>query len=194
MGDATITRLSATPWAASLINDPKWTAAETPSRIAKPTGEDSFFAETLSTDRTMRACLTLRPTQAINDDWPYREIVTLVEIGEGLNGWPRIIHGGMAATLLDEVSGVLLQLNTAAQVERLKHLHPSGSHVQPGYFTAYLNTSYRLPVPTPGVVLCTAKFERIEGRKVWLRSTIEDGAGTVFTVGEAMFIEMKNKL
>lgn len=187
-------RLSATPWAASLINSPEWTIAETPSRVLKPTGEDSFFAETLSTDRTMRTCLTLRPAQAVDDHWPYQKIVTLVEIGEGLNGYPNIIHGGMAATLLDEVSGVLLQINTAAQLERMKRQNPSGSHVQPSYFTAYLNTSYRLPVPTPGVILCTAKLERTEGRKVWLRATIEDGAGTVFTVGECMFLEMKNKL
>ncbi|KAH9877517.1 hypothetical protein IAQ61_002884 [Plenodomus lingam] len=140
MGDATIMRLSATPWAASLINSPEWTIAETPSRVLKPTGEDSFFAETLSTDRTMRTCLTLRPAQAVDDHWPYQKIVTLVEIGEGLNGYPNIIHGGMAATLLDEVSGVLLQINTAAQLERMKRQNPSGSHVQPSYFTAC--TSY----------------------------------------------------
>ncbi|KAH9871984.1 hypothetical protein J1614_006243 [Plenodomus biglobosus] len=194
MGDAAIKRLSATPWAASLINSPEWTIAETPSRVLKPTGEDAFFAETLSTDRTMRTCLTLRPIQAVDDDWPHKKIVTLVEIGEGLNGYPQIIHGGMAAALLDEVSGILLQLNTAAQLERMKRLRPSDSHVKPSYFTAYLNTSYRLPVPTPGVILCTAKFDRAEGRKVWLRATIEDGAGTVFTEGEAMFLEIKNKL
>ncbi|KAF2852894.1 hypothetical protein T440DRAFT_358290, partial [Plenodomus tracheiphilus IPT5] len=173
---------------------PKWTITEMPSRILKPTGEDAFFAETLSTDRTMRTCLTLKPSEAADDKWPYKEIVTLVEIGEGLNGYPQMMHGGMAAALLDEVSGVLGQLNLKALLERLKRLNPGGSFVQPSYFTAYLNTTYRSPIPTPGVILCTAKVERAEGRKVWFRSTIEDGAGKVYTVGEALFIEIKNKL
>lgn len=107
-----------------------------PSRVLKPTGEDSFFAETLSTDRTMRTCLTMRPTEAADDAWAYKEIVTLVEIGEGLDGYPQIIHGGMAATLLDEVCGVLIQLNTAEQVDRQNKLNPQGSHIQASYFTA----------------------------------------------------------
>lgn len=57
-----------------------------------------------------------------------------------------------------------------------------------------MNTTYRKPVPTPGVILCTAKFERIDGRKVYIRATIEDGMGDVLTVGESMFLEVKNKL
>ena len=57
-----------------------------------------------------------------------------------------------------------------------------------------LNTSYRKPAPTPGTLLCTAKIERQEGRKLYVRGTIEDGGGTVYTVGEAMFIKMTQKL
>ena len=143
MGDAIISRFSSTPWAASLINDAKWTPANTPSRVFKPTGEDSFFAETLSTDRTMRTCLTLRPAKAPEGDWPYQEIVTLVEIGDGLNGYPQIIHGGFAATMLDEVCGVLIQLNTTAKVEQLEKSGRPGPHTRASYFTACLSHRYR---------------------------------------------------
>lgn len=133
--NAAVARLSSTPWAAALIKDAKWTVTETPSRVLKPTGEDAFFAETLSTDRTMRTCLTLRPTEAADNDWAFEQIMTLVEIGEGLNGYPHIIHGGMAAALLDEVSGVLIQLTMAARTERRRRLQPNEFHAYPSYLT-----------------------------------------------------------
>ena len=57
-----------------------------------------------------------------------------------------------------------------------------------------LNTAYKKPIPVPGPVLCTAKMERQDGRKLYVRATIEDGAGTVYTIGECMFVQMKPRL
>ena len=57
-----------------------------------------------------------------------------------------------------------------------------------------LNTVYKKPIPVPGPVLCTAKIERQDGRKLHVRATIEDGTGTVYTTGECMFVEVKPKL
>lgn len=194
MGNATFDRVMAIPWVAQLVNDPKWTPARTGSRLPKPSSEDSFFAETLATDRTVRACLTLRASELADDDLPCKEIVTIVEIGDGLNGYPNLVHGGMLATLLDEVCGVVIVLSTEINLERAKASGLSDKAIGAQYMTAYLNTSYRKPVPTPGTLLCTAKVERQEGRKLYVRGTIEDGAGTVYTVGEAMFIKMVQKL
>jgi hypothetical protein len=120
MGDAAIEKLALVPWAADLINDPKWTRTRTASRLPKESGEDSFFAETLATDRTIRACLTLRPTTEVNDDFAYHEIVTIIQVGDGLNGYPQICHGGFVATMLDEVCGVLIVLNLERSIERAK--------------------------------------------------------------------------
>lgn len=102
MGDHVVNRLSSVPWARALINDPKWTSTRTDSRLPKGSGEDSFFAETLATNRTIRALLTLRLTKEEGDDFPVKEIVTIIDLGDGLNGHPRIAHGGFAATMLDE--------------------------------------------------------------------------------------------
>jgi hypothetical protein len=113
MDDALIAELSSIPWAAALINDRKWTVIRTSSRSPKPTGEDSFFAETLSTDRTIRSILTFRPTQEEEDDLAYKEIKTIVDLGAGLNGYPQIVHGGFAATLLDEACGILASSHAA---------------------------------------------------------------------------------
>jgi acyl-coenzyme A thioesterase THEM4 len=125
MDDASISRLRSIPWVASLINDPKWTCTKTGSRLPKASSEDSFFAETLATDRTIRSCLTLRTTEEADDDLPYKEIVTIVELGDGLNGYPKVCHGGMLATLLDEVCGVLIISNTAKIAEREQSLETS---------------------------------------------------------------------
>lgn len=57
-----------------------------------------------------------------------------------------------------------------------------------------LNTTYKKPVPVPGPLLCTAKIERQDGRKLYVRATIEDGMGTVYTTGECMFVGVKSKL
>jgi thioesterase superfamily protein 4 len=134
MDDAIITGLSSIPWAAALINDREWTAMTTTSRSPKPTGEDSFFAETLSTDRTIRSLLTFRPTQEEEDDLAYKEIKTIVDLGTGLNGYPQIVHGGFAATLLDEACGILVMLIMDKKVQRQREL---GQLVaRPNYFTA----------------------------------------------------------
>jgi thioesterase superfamily protein 4 len=136
MEDAEMNRLISTPWAAALINDPNWTRTTTGSRLPKASGEDSFFAETLATDRTMRACMTLKPTEETEGDMPYKEIVTIVDLGNGVDGYPQTCHGGMVATLMDEVCGVLINLNKERHRERLLQ---SGCQKPPailGYMTA----------------------------------------------------------
>ncbi|KAF1831350.1 hypothetical protein BDW02DRAFT_57899 [Decorospora gaudefroyi] len=194
MEEASITQLSSTPWAAALLNDPNWIPIRTASRSPKASGEDSFFAETLSTDRTIRALLTLRPSKQEEGDLAYKEIRTIVVLGTGLNGYPSIVHGGFAATLLDEMCGILIMLNLEEKARRLKELGRVAS--APSYFTAYLNTAYKKPVPTPGKLLCTAKIERQDAgnRKLYVRATIEDGEGTTYTIGEALFVKAATKL
>lgn len=211
MGDAAIAHLSQTPWCAALIDSPEWTPTRTASRVPKPTTEDSFFAETLGTSRTIRSCLTLRPVKEEEDgDMVFKEVRTIMELGDGLNGYPRMAHGGFVATMLDEVMGVLLTLNIEAKNQRRLEVGRMGPDEGMNCFTACmflemslgavangaqdLNTSYKKPVPTPGVVLCTAKFDRRERNKIYIRTTIEDGQGTVYTVGEGMFIEVKTKI
>jgi hypothetical protein len=92
------------------------------SRVRKSvTTEDSFFAETLGTDRTIRHCLTLRPRREERDgEAAFREVRTIMELGSGLNGHPNICHGGFVATMLDEVLGVLIQLNLEVKARKLK--------------------------------------------------------------------------
>jgi thioesterase superfamily protein 4 len=203
MEDAITDRI---PWVKRLVNDPKWTRAKTPSRVQKSSGEDSYFAETLATERTMRSYLTFRCTQEDDDDQAYKEVRCVVEVGDGLNGFAQTLHGGMAATLLDETCGVLLVLNSEKKIERAKTSDPVDHFMTAcksvsrrgvrsrTNATIDLNTTYKKPIPTPGPILCTAKVERQDGRKLFVRATIEDGSGTIYTIGEALFVRIKPRL
>ncbi|KAF2280208.1 uncharacterized protein EI97DRAFT_369285 [Westerdykella ornata] len=183
--------LRQTPWCRALIDDEEWVPTMTWSRVKKVRNtEDTFFAETLGTERTIRRCLTLRPRRenAGDDEPAFKEVRTIMELGGGLNGHPDVAHGGFVATMLDEVMGVLIQLNLERKVKRLRERergHPGLS-----CFTAYLNTNYKKPVPTPTTVLCTAKFERQERNKIYVSGSISDGKGTIYTLGDGMFVEV----
>jgi thioesterase superfamily protein 4 len=137
MGDAIPDHLALIPWVATLLNNPKWTCTRTASRVPKSSGEDSFFAETLATYRTIRSCLTFRPTEKVDGDLPFREIVTIVDLGDGLNGYPQICHGGMLATLLDEVCGVLIiELRKERSLHLAKESIPGEPILDASYMTA----------------------------------------------------------
>lgn len=118
-----ISKLSSFPWAATLLSDQRWTPITSFNRSLKPTGEDSFFAATLSTDRTIRSILTLRPTKEEDDDMIYKELLIILDLGDGLNGYPKVLHGGFAATLLDETCGSLIHLNMLERVKRFGSQH-----------------------------------------------------------------------
>jgi hypothetical protein len=123
MIDRDITNLTSIPWAAALINDKGWTPTASSNRSPKSTGEDSFFAETLDTERTIRTMLTLRPTKKEEADLAYKELLVICDLGDGLDGYPQVLHGGFAATLLDETCGGLIQLNVFEKVKRLGSEH-----------------------------------------------------------------------
>ena len=53
----------------------------------------------------------------------YKELLVILDLGDGLNGYPKVLHGGFAATLLDETCGALIQLNVFEKVRRLGSQH-----------------------------------------------------------------------
>ncbi|KAK2761350.1 hypothetical protein FQN54_001872 [Arachnomyces sp. PD_36] len=177
------------PWCRKLLDHPDYQITTTFSRQYKESTEDSLLAETLKTDNTVRSVLSLsrRPREislegerggkALRID----EIRTLVSLGSGMNGHSHILHGGIVATLLDEVMGILLTANK----------DPANASIQGETFTAYLHVNYLKPVDTPQTVVVIAKFRELKGRKHYIESTIEDGSGVVLAKGEALWVGIK---
>ena len=95
----------------------------------------------------------------------------------GLDGHAGYAHGGLAATLLDEVMGVPLNLQTP-QVNVTKEL----------------SLEYKKAIATPGVVLARCWVEKEEGRRVWVRGHLEDGDGGILVTGRGIMVKLKGKL
>lgn len=180
-------------WCTQFLRNPTLTPISTPTRQPKTSTEDSFVAETLATANTIATwqsfyktipqsrMLSVPGTAGINDDTSPvgGELIALLALGRGMNGHTNVVHGGLIATILDEMMGIVVSF----------HMSPEMS----GY-TAVMKTSYKKPVPAPGAIICRTWLERRSGgRKMWLRGTIEDGEGELFVEAESLWIEVKRK-
>lgn len=183
------------PWCAAHLSDPEWTQCPTRSREVKAaSSEDSFFAETLATPRTMPRYITLCQAKQIpipKEQLAQAEdkkkllipaIKSFWQLENGVNGFPGVAHGGLVGTLLDEELGILLSVNWEWGFGR--------SYEDMSSMTAYLNISFKAPVRTPGVVLVTARVTRQEGRKTFMRAEIIDEKGTVCAIGEGLYVDI----
>jgi hypothetical protein len=115
------------------------------------------MSQTLATDRTIRACLTLKPTKEREDDLAFTEIMTIVEVGIGINGYPDTCHGGFVATLLDEVCGILIVLNMEKKMERQN----KGGFAEPHRDMTYM-TACKCIVCPGGGYCCALICDRLE--------------------------------
>ncbi|MGR6916214.1 PaaI family thioesterase [[Actinomadura] parvosata] len=95
-------------------------------------------------------------------------------VGEAHQGAPRLAHGGVLATAMDEVIGMSVYL-----------LHKP-------YVTGRLETDYLLPVPVGTTLHLRAWCTGIDGRKAYLEAEGRIGApdGPVAVRAAALFIEV----
>jgi uncharacterized protein (TIGR00369 family) len=91
---------------------------------------------------------------------------------EHLAGAPGVVHGGVQATLLDEVLGVAA--DTA---------FPEAA--APKLVTVDFQLRYRRPTPVGRPLCLRGRFLRCEGRDVFVEGEIADEAGEILTRAEA---------
>lgn len=114
------------------------------------------------------------------------EIVTLVEAGDGVSGFPGLMHGGISASLLDESMGNILDLNGALRKEARAFTTPN--------VTGGLDIKYLKPVPTNAVLYIRAIVEEMDGRKTKIRGEIKNENGEVLVKCESKWIALKASL
>jgi uncharacterized protein (TIGR00369 family) len=102
------------------------------------------------------------------------EIRAVFNVGRSLCGHRGIVHGGMTAALMDEVSGAA-----------------TFSAAGGGHFTANLNINYLKPVIADRYLLVRGQAVKQEGRKIYVNISVEDGKGEVFARGTALFVKPK---
>ena len=164
-------------WCARLLDESDFVIIPTVSRQYKESTEDALFAETLKTHDTVRACLSLykRPAPGVAR---VDEVRMLLSLGYRVNGYPHLCHGGIVATIIDEVMGTLLTVNKDLE----------NATIRVATVTAYLNITYLKPIATPQTVLVTAKLGKVKGRKHYIEASVKDGSGTVLAKAEALWL------
>ncbi|ORY87652.1 HotDog domain-containing protein [Protomyces lactucae-debilis] len=187
-----------TSWAKDIINECMskngYILKSNETRTVKSDGEDSLFGGTLRSPSTISRALALcKPAPAatvqasanaaalaasgagaVTDpgEQDFGETLFFLSLGNGLNGHPDILHGGITAVIADETLG-----NASSFVEG----HST--------FTAWLRVDYKSPLPTPSDIMVRAKMYKEIGRKRWLRASIEGPQGKVYATAEGLFIK-----
>ncbi|PKS08077.1 hypothetical protein jhhlp_006689 [Lomentospora prolificans] len=170
------------PWCSSYLESPNLVIETPAGRNEKPGHGDALFARTLNTPDTIAAYLTFhKEPQRRGSLVP--QIYAFLTLRPGLNGWPGICHGGIVVTIIDEVTGQLIDVNQR-----------NGAIPHPMLVTAYLNTEFIRPVAVPSTILVKARITNLEGRKCHVETTIESQQGRVLAVGKGLFVAMKEKL
>ena len=90
-----------------------------------------------------------------------------------LCGRPTVVHGGIQATLLDEVMGKAVQIGLPSELGGRRCV------------TASLALRYRKPAAIGQLLTARGEFLRIEGPNVFVGGTLFDNAGGVLTTAEA---------
>ncbi|KAI7898561.1 HotDog domain-containing protein [Cokeromyces recurvatus] len=105
----------------------------------------------------------------------YTECTTVLHLGKNVCGHDGIIHGGLAATILDEG---LASVAVPALPNKIG-------------FTANLNVNYRKPIKSDQWVVMKSKLDKIEDRKAYVSAFIESLDGQLFTEATSLYISPK---
>lgn len=134
---------------------------------------NTMFEYTLYSDRGIRAHITFqRPCKEPDSILPMEQCF-LISVGDGVDGATGRAHGGFNSLILDHISG------HSAHFANPADFSPA---------TATLTTDYKAPISTPCIILARGWIIEVNGRKIWVRSVIEDGDGKVLAAGKALFI------
>jgi len=168
------------PWCIDLLRS-DIEVVEVPTREMQnpPSSEvsNSMFLHTLYTPSAIRAQINFKRPTREPDAITLYEYCYLLSIGSGVDGKRGRAHGGFNALILDQMTGTI-----AAQV---------GGGTAPA--TATMTVDYKAPIDTPSVILCRGWPVEKSGRKVWVKASVEDGAGRVLAVAKALFVSARQE-
>lgn len=188
---------SAIPHANAYLTDTK-TLRVAPfySRVAKKDGSDSFFAEIINSEHTIPQALLLLRNDIASLEYKFGakaegdvkpDTVALVHLAPKLTGYRDTIHGGILASVLDEIVGFNVDgLCSCAEAQENKRSRQR-------LYTAYLNTTYRRPVP-PGVYAVESRLVKRDGRKWFLKGRIVGKNDETYVEADVLYIQSKDSV
>ncbi|KAK5051470.1 hypothetical protein LTR84_003122 [Exophiala bonariae] len=166
------------PWCIPILTDPDFAIQPTVTRHLQPhTTENHLLSLTLNTTSTISAWCSLYRKPSTSARNAKDEVRTLLALRAGLDGYGGICHGGVTATIFDEVMSLLVAVCRES------------TGLRPDNVTADLRVRYLRPVLTPSVVLCSAKVREVKGeRKYFVDGEFVDENGVVLARGEGLFV------
>ncbi|GKT40646.1 versatile peroxidase VPL1 [Colletotrichum spaethianum] len=175
----TASELEALPWCRALLTRPRITTFTPQSRDPENTNpHDRFFGKTLNHSEGIPACISFYPESS--GKAVITELSTLFALSQGTDGYPGIAHGGMIAVLIDEVLGVLIQINM--DTDRDDPVFKMNT------VTSSMDIKYLKPITTPGVVLGVGQIKEIRGKRLHLRAIIKDSSGVNLATCDSVWI------
>ncbi len=155
-------------------------ASGAPQRPTRLEGDDGTFVVDRAAVGNCFGCgqsnpqgLRLRFRQ-LEEGW----VETRVQVPPHLCGLDTVVHGGIQATILDEVTGVAAQLALPADATRAPCV------------TAELSLRYRRPVPLDRPVVALAKVIGTEGRNFHVEGRIVGEDGELLTVATSRWVQL----
>ena len=95
-----------------------------------------------------------------------------VVFGDAYAGHPGFVHGGYVSAVIDHVLGVVSSSSGVATM------------------TGTLTTRYRRPTPLNTRLICHGELERVDGRKVFCKATLET-SDTLIAEADAVYIRVE---
>lgn len=176
------THFNSIPWCSKILNDSEFIITATRSRQPKLSTEDILIFKTLNSNETVKSWISLYKRPALGDTW-IGEVRVLVTLGTEMNGGPNMLHGGIAATLMDEVLSILMTVNNETHHAEE---HPSSTSA----VTARLDVRYLRPINTPGTFLIAAKCREKDKKKFNLEANIRNGEGNVLARADSVWVRV----
>ncbi|KAI9504052.1 HotDog domain-containing protein, partial [Coemansia spiralis] len=119
--------------------------------------------------------LSVEPVTFLNRD--RKQFVVIVHLGKKVCGHQGIVHGGVQATLFDEITARPAFWNLPRNIA----------------LTATLKVNYRRPVLADQILVFRTQLANIEGRKATVTAKLEDVNGNVLSDAEALYISPSNE-
>ena len=104
------------------------------------------------------------------------EVVAEYTVPRHFQGYPGVVHGGILATMLDEVTSRTIFRGDPPRF----------------VVTARLAMRYRRPVPVEQPLRLTGRVVEDKGRVIRVAGTIEDISGTLLAEAEAVLMEVES--
>ncbi|KAJ2725243.1 hypothetical protein GGI07_001376 [Coemansia sp. Benny D115] len=119
--------------------------------------------------------LSVEPVMFLSRD--RKQFVVILHVGHRLCGHKGIVHGGLQATLFDEITARPAFWNLPRNIA----------------LTATLKVSYRRPVVADQVLVFRTQLAKIEGRKATVTAQLEDAQGNLLSDAESLYISPSNE-